>query len=40
MLNEKTAVGALIQEFVPLAIIVTVAVVLQRLTHYAFHGTK
>jgi hypothetical protein len=40
MLDRKTATAALLREFVPLAIIVTVAAALQRLTHHLLTGTK
>ena len=36
---EKDVKAALVREFVPLAIIVTVAAAMQRLTHHLFHGT-
>jgi len=40
MPDRKTAAAALLREFVPLAIIVTLATAMQRLTHYLFIGTK
>ncbi len=39
MTHRKTAIHALVNEFVPLLLIVAVATVLQRLTHHALTGT-
>lgn len=38
MFKRKTAVHALLVEFIPLVAIVVVATVLQQLTHHLFNG--